>query len=340
MTTISVIIPTNRDAAVVAPCLAGLAAQDFDLRTMEVIVVHNGGGSPPRWHDAAWPFRFAALHIDRASAGAARNAGLDHATGELVLFLNDDVIPGPKLVAEHVRAHRVIERPGLVLGRCDWPRYADETVFDRMIHTTSMLFFYDRMEPHRWYGFRHAWTLNLSVARSHADAVRFDERFRVYYEDLEWAWRLRERFGLAVWYEPAAGGVHHHRHTLEGYLAHERRMGRTARLLWEVNPACFREIFGANLDEDYIAYCRTYVDIEGRREEDMLASLRTVVARRPAELAADTNTLADLVTTFYFAHLPLKRLAFRRGLIEASHDALPPAPTTHASTTAHAPHPV
>ncbi len=314
---ISIIIPTNRAADVVTPCLAALARQEFDPRAMEVIVVHNGDGPQPHWPAEAWPFSLATLHVDRASASSARNAGLDRARGALVLFLNDDVVPEPGMVAAHVRAHRGLERPGLVLGRCDWPQYADETVFDRMVHTTSMLFFYDKMEPHRWYGFRHAWTLNLSLRRDQAEAVRFDERFRVYYEDLEWAYRLRERFGLEVWYEPAARALHDHRHTLEDYLAHERHMGRTARLLWEVNPACFREIFASDLDDGYVAYCRRFVEIEGRREEEMLASLRAVVTRRPAELAANAEALAALIAALYVAHLPLKRLAFRRGLVDA-----------------------
>ncbi|MEZ6317165.1 MAG: hypothetical protein R3B49_00225 [Phycisphaerales bacterium] len=39
------------------------------------------------------------------------------------------------------------------------------------------------------------------------------------YEDLEWAWRLRERFGMPVVYRPAAVVTHDHRYEPTNYLS-------------------------------------------------------------------------------------------------------------------------
>lgn len=323
MPRVTVIIPTNRPTAVVGPCLRALAEQDFDPRETEVLVVHNGPGAPPSWPNDAWPFQISVLHIDEASASAARNAGLDRARGEIILVLNDDVLPGPNLVAAHATAHERLKQPGLVLGHCDWPTYDDETVFDRMVHTTSMLFFYDQMRAHQWYGFRHAWTLNLSWNRAITEAVRFDERIRFYYEDLEWAHRVEQRFGARVWYEPEANAVHDHRHTLAGYLDHEFNMGLTAPTLWECNPGCFREIYGTDLDDAFVEYCRRFVETEGRREEEIRRSLDDALMLRPAELSSSPEALANIIRVLYVAHLPLKRLAFRRGLAQAAEHRSP-----------------
>lgn len=317
MPRVTIIIPTNRPTAIVAPCLLALGRQEFDQREMEVLVVHNGAGPPPSWPAGTWPFQLSVLHLDEASASAARNAGLDRARGEYILVLNDDVLPEPGLVAAHVAAHEQLGRPALVLGHCDWPTYDDEIVFDRMVHTTSMLFFYDQMRAREWYGFRHAWTLNLSWSRTITEAVRFDERIRFYYEDLEWAHRVERRFGARVWYEPAARAVHDHRHTLTGYLDHEFNMGLTAPTLWESNSDCFRDIYGSDLDDAYVEYCRRFVEMEGRREEEIRRTLEDVIALQPGELSSSPEALERIIRALYVAHLPLKRLAFRRGLVQA-----------------------
>src|SRR3954454_24236279 len=54
-------------------------------------------------------------------AGPARQAGIEAATGEVVLLLDDDVIAEPGLVAGHARHHAALE-PLMVLGYMpnDW----------------------------------------------------------------------------------------------------------------------------------------------------------------------------------------------------------------------------
>src|SRR5205823_11978945 len=47
----------------------------------------------------------------------ARNRGLDLASGDCVIFLDTDVIPGPGFVAAHLAAHHDGSVPTAVLGR-------------------------------------------------------------------------------------------------------------------------------------------------------------------------------------------------------------------------------
>ncbi len=46
------------------------------------------------------------VRLSRPSIPAAMNAGLGRARSEIVLFLDDDVVPGPALIAAHREAHR------------------------------------------------------------------------------------------------------------------------------------------------------------------------------------------------------------------------------------------
>ena len=318
MPSVSIIIPTNRSRHVLEPCLCSIAQQSCDLRDVEVRVVFNGVATVPHWDTTRWPFRLIVEQIERGHIGAAKNVALDRATGDIVILLNDDVFLDADFIEAHRAAHRNLDQPAMVLGRSVWRQCERETVFDRMIQNTSMIFFYDKMKPHTWYGFRHAWNLNLSLPRRYVETLRFDERLGpFFYEDLELAYRLEHEFGLRVWYAPEALLLHDHRYTLEQYLQRECAMGQVAPALWRCNPDCFRATYGADLDERYITYCRQFVANEGRREDELRSRLDRVVTRRPEELAASAAMQVELMELLYHAHLPLKRLAFRRGVLSA-----------------------
>ena len=321
MPQVSIVIPTNRSPEVLAACLRSIAEQRFDPREIEVCVVFNGTRCGPQWNAGTWPFRLVVGSIAEANIGAAKNAALERASGEWVLLINDDVRLGPDCVAAHVATQRGLHRPAMVLGLAKWQPYPDATVFDCLIQSTSMIFFYDRLKPYHWYNFRHAWNLNLSVARRYCEDVRFDEALKpVNFDDLEWAFRLEHERGLKVWYEPAALSVHDHRYTLGGYLSREAHLGRMAVVFWRCNPDCFRAVYGGDLDDGFVEYCRQYVEREGARETELRADLRAVVERPAAELASSRLLRTELLRTLYDAHLPLKRLAFRRGLLSALAD--------------------
>jgi GT2 family glycosyltransferase len=316
---VSIIIPTNRHRDVLDRCLTAITRQDYDPESIEVMLILNGAESRPVWSPDNWPFDLIIERIDEPHIGAAKNIALDRARGEWIVFLNDDVLIEPEFVAAHLAAHQCLDRPAMVLGRSDWVPVPDETLFDRMIQTTSMVFFYDRMAPHEWYGFRHAWNLNLSIHRRHLEHRRFDERLGpFFYEDLELAYRLQEQEGLGVWYAPEAAARHDHRYTLDDYLDREFRMGQASVRLWTANPDCYRAIYHADLDDRWLEYCRRYVEIEGRYEDDRLDHLLRLSNRSPEDATPGAAIQSELVQVLYDAHLPLKRLAFRRGVLHAS----------------------
>lgn len=340
MSTISLIIPTNRDEATLRPCLEALSQQDFPLNRLEVAIVFNGLSSETRTPELGdWPFDLKVDRIEQASICAAKNRALEMIVGDWVILLNDDTICESDFVNQHLVAHDALDQPAMVLGNSAWRRYEDETVFDRMINTTSMVFFYDRLKPHTWYNFRHAWNLNLSLRRHYFDDVRFEERLApVNFDDLEWAFRIQQTHGLKVWYHPDAESVHDHRYTLDSYLRREGHLARMAVKLWQYNPACFEAIYSRPLDEAFVDYARRYVETESRHEAELLDLLTDRVERYTADWVGEGADADRHVRLLYHTHLPLKRLTFRRSLINAI-DALdtnaPPKPARQ-KPTAHA----
>lgn len=308
------------------PCLTALARQDF-RGTLEVILAWNGAEPDEAVARERWPFELIVLHAGEANIARAKNAALDVATGEWIVFLNDDVRPEPDFLRAHLAAHAALRAPAMVLGSSPWVTSGDDTVFDRLIYETSMIFFYDGLTPNAWHGFRNAWNLNLSMPHSLLADQRFDERLGpFFFEDIELAWRLETGANVRVWYEPAAMGRHAHRYSLEGYLSREHALGQAAVRLWNANPACFRAVYGAALDEAYVTFCRQFVMADGRMEARLRAWFEGVVAAPVATLPADDRARRDWLTGLYYAHLPLKRLAFRRGLLAGvEQPAAPPA---------------
>ncbi len=309
------VIPSNRPGVVLTDCLSSVAAQDFEHQEIEVIVVFNGLPTPPQLDPAAWPFRLRTGFITEPSICAAKNRALELAAGQWIILLNDDGRLSPGFVTAHLRAHERLGQSALVLGSSPFATYADETLCDRLIAETSMIFFYDRMQPHAWYNFRHAWNLNLSFRQADAAGIRFDERLApVNFDDLEWAFRLERQRGLRVWYEPAASLVHKHRYTLDSYLRREEHLGCMAALLWQCNPACFEAIYGAAL-EHVQAEAQRFVKAEAAHARELRAALAPLLKQGVHEFGGSPSALSELVHALYVAQRPLKRLMFYRGLL-------------------------
>jgi len=105
---VSVIIPTYNRRELLARTLATVFAQDLSPEFYEVIVVVDG--STDGTSELLRTFHPACeLHfIEQPNRGpaAARNAGAFAARGDLILFLDDDILCAPDLLRLHREAHR------------------------------------------------------------------------------------------------------------------------------------------------------------------------------------------------------------------------------------------
>lgn len=119
---ISVVAPTyrRRDGlpAFVEPLLAEPELDEL------VIAVDGSDDGSVEWlrERARSDPRLVVLDLPNRGAGPTRQAGIEHASGDVVILMDDDVIAEPGLVAGHREHHR--DRPGglLVLGYMpnDW----------------------------------------------------------------------------------------------------------------------------------------------------------------------------------------------------------------------------
>ncbi len=129
MIKVSVIIPTYNRRHVLERTLPGVLAQDFPAQDYEVIVVVDGStdGTFELLRGLKPTCSLRVLESSHRGAGAARNVGIRAAVGEIVLFLDDDLITTPDLLRQHYAAHAGVE-PCVVQGRMYIARDSSQTI--------------------------------------------------------------------------------------------------------------------------------------------------------------------------------------------------------------------
>jgi glycosyltransferase involved in cell wall biosynthesis len=136
---LTVVIPTyNRRLKLEATLDAVLACETTGLDTVEVIVVDDGSPISAEPVVAARspspPFTLRCIRQPNAGPAKARNTGFRASRGDIVLFMDDDILPSPPLLREHVAAHQ--ERPGTVIfGR--YPHVEKEPLTPFQLHIQS-----------------------------------------------------------------------------------------------------------------------------------------------------------------------------------------------------------
>src|SRR5581483_2355937 len=118
MPKVSVIIPTYNRVERLKQVLAAFAGQNFPLDQFEVIVVSDGSSDGTHEYLQALesPLQLSLVIQENQGPAAARNRGIQAARGDLVLFTDDDVVPTPRLIAEHIRIHDQSGPNVVVLG--------------------------------------------------------------------------------------------------------------------------------------------------------------------------------------------------------------------------------
>lgn len=115
--TVSVVVPYYRQQDQLDRLFAGIAAQTGFVDVVEVIVADDGSPEPPTVESSpGLPEVVVVRQDDRGRRpGAARNLGVAAARGEVVAFLDADMVPGPDYLAA-VAALPAVAPEALVVG--------------------------------------------------------------------------------------------------------------------------------------------------------------------------------------------------------------------------------
>jgi GT2 family glycosyltransferase/glycosyltransferase involved in cell wall biosynthesis len=116
---VTVVVPHHDRPLLVRHCLDAIVAQDYGH--LEIVLVDDGSEKAAthaaldelEWFPWSRPFRL--VRQENRYLGAARNTGVAHAKGDLVLFLDDDNVADRRMVSTLVQ---VLERTGADAATC------------------------------------------------------------------------------------------------------------------------------------------------------------------------------------------------------------------------------
>lgn len=223
---VSIIVPTFNRRERLRRLLAGLEQPYRAGTRFEVVVAVDGAtdGTDQMLATLHTSYPLRVLTQPNSGPAAARNRALEVARGDLVVFLDDDVEPVEGHLERHLAIHRrdpyaVAIGPMLApLGTkmAPWLRWEAA-----MLQKQYNAMLAGRFPPTP----RQFYTANASVRREHALAVGgFDERF-TRAEDVEFAFRLRDR-GLRFLFDPHAAVLHEPDRTFQSWLRVPYEYGR------------------------------------------------------------------------------------------------------------------
>jgi glycosyltransferase involved in cell wall biosynthesis len=195
-------------------------------------------------------YRLRVEHLERNQGpAAARNRGIAAAGGPLVLFVGDDILPGPDFVGGHLAAHdRLPAKDIAILGRVEWARKVPQnTLMAHIDGVGAEQFSYYYLKDGQEYDFRHFYTCNISLKRDLLLSLDrwFDTDFPYpAFEDAELSYRLAHR-GMRIIYSSALLAEHCHYHTIWSFAARQQCTGLMAWLITRKHPAIAGRILRA-----------------------------------------------------------------------------------------------
>lgn len=227
----SVVIATYNRGPILEKCLKALLTQTIDPALFEIVIVDDGSTDDTAARVAAlttespaWQYK----HQANRGRSNARNTGIAIARGEIVVFIDSDVVVVPEFLALHQKGHadnagRKVFVQGLAVNT---DRFDDPLSTPVGATDFSAAFFA---------------TNNVSVPKRFLDEVGgFDENFTEYgWEDLELGLRLKA-IGVDIVRSRAAQGFHWHPAftlaDLAGMKRIEEERGRMAAYFYRKHP--------------------------------------------------------------------------------------------------------
>src|SRR3989441_1767429 len=218
---ISVVVCTHNGERTIGRCLEGLLKLNYP--NFEVIVVDDG--STDKTSAIAREYGFRLISTENRGLGAARNLGLEAATGEIIAYIDDDTYPDPDWLMYLSDAFLTTDYSGV--GGPNIPPLSDGLIAQCVANSPGApvhVLLSDREAE-------HIPGCNMAFRKSCLETIGgFDPQFRAAGDDVDVCWRLQER-GWTLGFNPAAVVWHHRRNSVRAFWKQQKNYGKAEGLL-------------------------------------------------------------------------------------------------------------
>jgi GT2 family glycosyltransferase len=282
---LSIVVPTHNRSTLLLKNLKALSQQSWPVNKFEVVVVadtcHDDTAEKVVAYSKQAPYQLRLLSHNLRSAAATRNLGAANAHGNVLLFLDDDVIAQPELVRAHMDAQH---QDWIVLGYCkpilpekpSWWQYDARRWWEDTFREIGR-------PGHRFY-YRDFFSGNVSMSAELFNKVGgFDTRITGRLEDYELGLRLI-KLGKSFHFEKNAIGFHYDGTDLQHWLRRIKEEGAADVLMGQRHPEIRNVLFGNydNPSDRRLRFIRGFVFLSILREDwfvGLLLSLASISER-------------------------------------------------------------
>jgi GT2 family glycosyltransferase len=218
---ITIIVCTYNGRRTIGECCQEFHKLDYPNK--EVIIVDDG--STDGTYKIVGQNGFRVIRTENAGLSAARNLGLEAASGEIVAYIDDDAYPDPHWLKYLAITFLTTDCAGA--GGPNIPPPGDGKTAACIANAPGgpmHILISDREAE-------HLPGCNMAFRRDHLKAIGgFDVRFRAAGDDVDVCWRIQER-GWWLAFSPGAVVWHHRRNSVRAYLRQQKGYGRAEALL-------------------------------------------------------------------------------------------------------------
>ena len=237
MLKVSVVIPTLNRADLLASTIDHIANQTLAREHYEVLVIDNGSTDQTRsvldQKSKTYPNLKCFSQLKRGAA-ATRNVGIRNATGETILFIDDDIFGASDLIESHLRGHAEHPKTSFI-GSVTAPWGSSSDPFLRYLRDRGIFNPYSITGGPVDFSYYH--TGNVSTGRALLSEVGgFNEDFFIYgMEDIELGYRLEQR-GCRMVRGATARAEHRYFPSYEQFIQRCEQAGYSLGKMIELHP--------------------------------------------------------------------------------------------------------
>ncbi len=246
----SVIIPHFNRHEYLKRVINALMHQSMSDSLYEIVVVDDGS-TPCFLYEKKSNLKI--IRNKKQGAAAARNLGCEHAQGDVVIYLDCDILVDPSFIETHLEVHQKMDEAVVVGPRIhldpEGNAYKPEDTRQRLLRHFGKKF---EELNHPWF---MAYTCNVSLKRNLAITNKFDEAFRVWgLEDSEWAYRLFKKGAIFTFaFETEGKHMYHDRSlSMEKFIGWQKNLDIFLSKHPEMSKLkCFIDVFDPRKNGDY-----------------------------------------------------------------------------------------
>lgn len=178
------------------------------------------------------PLRF--FKIPNSGRSVIRNQLIERSTGDLMIFLQDDIVVRERYLSSHLEAHTA--HLGAVIGHVTWYPEHEITPYMHWLENGGHMLDFQSLTDGGETDFWHFYMGNISIPRKLVGDLRFDEELPCYgWEDILFGKRFVEK-GNKVYYKASASAYHWDEYLEKDFPQYMEKVGRSALVAEKMFP--------------------------------------------------------------------------------------------------------